>query len=93
MKSLLGVAVYLFAVFAAPSLLARYLVGGEWRQVGIAYALWFGILFLAFVAPKGGTIEEKLGWVAIFAMLVSIFAVPALTLAQRIVAGVWRLAS
>lgn len=87
MKSMGGLLVVAFAIFGAPALLARFLVGGEWRQVGAAYALWLGFLALAFLLPKGGTLDEKLGWMTIIAMFLTIVAVPVLTLVQRLLAA------
>lgn len=87
MSNLGGGLVYLFVVFGAPALLSRYVIGGEWRQVGASYALWLGLLFMAFFLPKGGTLAEKGGWMAIMAMFLTIFVVPVLTLIQRLLGG------
>ena len=84
-----GVMMLSAAIFVVPTLISRFVIGGEWRQVGTAYAIWFGLLFLTLVVPGSGKLTEKFGWMLIMSMFLSIVAVPVLTLIQRI--GSWAL--
>lgn len=84
-----GVLMVLAAIFVVPAVVARYLVGGEWRQVGVAYLLWFGFLTLTLILPGKGMWSEKFGWMTILSMFLTIVAVPVLTLVQRV--GTWLL--
>lgn len=90
MNNAAGLAMVAAAIFVVPALAARFVVGGDWRQVAASYGLWFGFLVLVLVLPKGGTTDEKIGWMTIISMFLTIVVVPVLTLIQRL--GLWALA-
>ncbi len=89
MSNIPGALMVFAAIFVVPALVARFVVGGEWRQVGAAYLIWFALLFLVLVVPGKGQYQEKFGWMIIMSMFLSIVAVPVITLVQRI--GGWML--
>jgi len=87
MRNIPGVLMVFAAILVIPALIARFVVGGDWRQVGAAYLIWFALLFCVLFVPGKGQYEEKFGWMIIMSMFLSILAVPVITLIQRI--GGW----
>ena len=88
-SNLAGFLAVLAVIFAAPAMIARLAVGGDWRQIVASYAIWLGFFLVVLVLPKGGTASEKGGWFAIMAMFTTVVAVPVITLIQRV--GSWAL--
>ena len=84
-----GCLTVLAAIFVVPALVARFVIGGDWRQVGAGYLLWFGFLTLVLIVPGKGQWSEKFGWMTILSMFLTIVVVPVLTLVQRV--GGWLL--
>ncbi len=69
--------------FVAPVALARVLLRASWRSVLIAYAIWYGALFL-FGLSAAPRVAEALGWMMILAMFLTIPAVPVIVLLLRL---------
>ena len=87
LRHLSGLFVVLAVIFFVPAAISRFIVGGDWLQTLVSYAIWLGLLFLGLIVPRGGTATEKGGWFVIMAMFTTIFAVPVITLVQRL--GGW----
>jgi hypothetical protein len=79
-----GIFFYFMLAFMGPALLSRYLLRGTWKEVGIAFLAFYGLLVLVLVVPGGGTYDEKFGWVMIMGMFLGILGVPIATLIQRL---------
>ena len=65
-------------LFVGPMAAARGLAGGTWSQIGASYAAW--IVLLSILLGSGqGVRAEKLGFMVLIAMPLTIFVVPLLT--------------
>ncbi len=80
MDQLPGIFVYLCVAFGVPIALARFIVRADWRTVRNSSIIWYGFLLLAF---DGLGSQEGFGWALIFAMFLSIPAVPIIALILR----------
>ena len=66
-----------------PSAIAKFLVGASWMQIGTAYALWVGGVWLMTGGPFR-SLDQTLGWTTIMVMLVSWVVIPVLSLVLRL---------
>lgn len=87
MEQLPAIFGYALIAVLVPVLIARVVVGADWRTVRNACLIWYGLLLLAF---GGLTSAEGFGWAMIFAMFWSIPALPVVALAVKLCAVVGR---
>ena len=82
-----GIAYILSLYFFIPLLLSKLALGASWRAIGLAYAIWFGLLFL-WGASNKGTVAEKIGWPIIMGIFLTIPAILIGVLLLREVGGI-----
>lgn len=78
-------ALYFLGLYALiPIALAR-LFGARWRQVFVAYGIWFALLALFALSTRGAghSWDESIGWPIIMGMFLTIPAIPILTTAIK----------
>jgi len=59
----------------APAVLAKFIVGATWLQVGCAFALWF-IFLMVLLGGRGVSTDEQIGWTLIMTMFFGWLGVP-----------------
>ncbi len=80
-----GVLFLLCLYFVVPILLAKFVLRASWRVVGIAYAIWFGLLALWGLSILGsGTVDEAVGWPIIMGMFLTIPAIFVIVLVLKL---------
>jgi hypothetical protein len=67
-----------------PILLARFVMRADWRTIRNVCFLWYGSLVIVFVVGGLANAEEVAAWAPIFALLMSIWVVPALSLILKL---------
>lgn len=73
-----GLVVFAAIYFVIPIELARSAIGANWQQIGISYAVLYGVIGL--VGLGGHTSGEKIGWIMILGMFFTIPGIPVLCL-------------
>lgn len=81
-----GVLFLLCLYFVVPVLLAKLVLRASWRAVGIAYAIWFGLLALFGLSTLGGgaSLDESVGWPIIMGMFLTIPAIVVLVIVLKL---------
>ena len=82
-----AIAYFLSLYFFIPILLSNAALGASWKAVGLAYAFWFGLLFMWGASSKG-TKDERIGWPIVMGMFFTIPAILVIVLLLRELAGV-----
>lgn len=77
-----GLVVFAAIYFAIPIELARSVIGANWQQIGISYAILYGVIGL--IGLGGHTSGEKIGWIMILGMFFTIPGIPLLCLLMEI---------
>ena len=68
---------------AVPFVISRFVVGASWLQVALAFAIFFGGLFLALLG-RSNMFAEALGFTMIFGIFAAWLAVPVIALVLRL---------
>ena len=68
---------------AAPFVISRFVVGASWLQVALAFAIFFGGLFLALLG-RSNLFAEALVFTMIFGVFAAWLAVPVIALVLRL---------
>jgi hypothetical protein len=69
--------------FFVPVFLAKVVLRGSWRQVGIAYGVWV-IMLALFGLTNGATWAEAIGWPLIMGMFLTIPAIAVIVIVLRV---------
>jgi hypothetical protein len=80
-NQLKNLAFFLVIYVLVPCALARGLVGATWPQIGVAYAILYGTLFVLLGAWRGG---DAFGWVFILGLFFTIPGISLISLALKI---------
>jgi hypothetical protein len=82
-----GIALFMLGLyFFVPIFLGKVVCRGSWREIGIAYGIWVGLLLLfGIVNTASVSWDEAFGWPVIFGMFLTIPAIPILVIVLKIV--------
>jgi hypothetical protein len=76
------IVVFVTLVLLGPALIAKFVVGATWVQVGCAFLIWFLCLFV-LLGGHGVSTDEQFGWTLIMSMFFGWLGVPVSALILR----------